>query len=177
MFFRKFLSLTLFFILSSSAQSTYLTASVNSLNYDEKLLTKSEVRAFQLGIGSSLSEGLFAELRLGTGLNSDLLEAENLEDKVKMRVDNYFGIYLKYHLFDSTEISLYGLVGYTEGGLIFRPVSSSARFSLSESDTSYGLGGNIYLSESHSLNFEYMNYMDVSNFEMDGFSFGYQIDF
>ena len=111
-------------------------------------------------VGGYFNENFSGEVRVGTGINDDSFVG------VDISLETMYGAYLRAG-FAAGNFYPYAVVGYTDVELEFSGFGSS-----SESDTSFGLGVDITITDDIKGNAEYMNYYDKDGFELSGFSIG-----
>ena len=143
------------------------------VTYDEEGIDDVEPTALVGRIGHFVNDNVAIEGRIGVGLQDDEVEVDlgifGTVD-VEVEVEHLFGIYAAIHSSSSSDISVYGIIGYTQGEL----EASAGGFDASEDDSglSYGLGLNIY-----KFNIEYMSYLDEDEFEVTAISLGFVTQF
>ena len=157
---------------SASANDTYFGASVNFLDIGSDGDDVS-INTLVGTLGKNVNENLSAEFRFGFGLSSDSVDVFGTE--VDIDLNNMYGVYLKGKLPMSDSFVPYAVIGYSRGELEASAMGISA--SESESDVSFGFGFDYKTSESFSVNFEYINYLDKDGTEVDGFGIGFAKSF
>lgn len=152
---KRMLSILFAVMISSAVQSEdYIGASFASIDI-EALGQGPTVNAIIGRYGTTLSDQMSAEFRLGIGIGSDEFGG------VDFKMNNMLGAYIKLHV--ATEgTSPYLIAGFTRGQF------SADSEKDSEDDFSIGLGVDL----SNGFNIEYMNYMDISGVEFKGISLG-----
>lgn len=147
---------------------TYLGGSVAILDYSEFGIPEdASLTALYGRLGTSFTENFSAEIRAGFGLGDDTVDVFGLP--VDVELNNFFGGYLLAG-FDTGSFYPYAIVGYTRSELEASAFGTS--ISETESDASFGFGADFYLSNTSSLNIEYMNYLDEDGVEIYGFGIG-----
>lgn len=109
--------------------------------------------------GAQFNDYFAVEGHLGTG-GSDSSRGRDVD------LDYLAGAYAKGILPLARGVRLYGLAGFTEVDL------SSGPFSDSESDFSYGVGGEFDLTPNLAVGADYMRYLDEDRFTFDAASVG-----
>lgn len=114
--------------------------------------------------GYQFNPYIAAEARLGTGLDSDKFHG------IKTEIEDFIGIYAKAGVPTTIGLYPYALVGYTKGEL----KASGRGFSNKddESDVSIGVGVDYAFDRNFSIGLEYVKYIDTSDYEVSGLSFG-----
>lgn len=109
--------------------------------------------------GAQLTKHLQAEIRGGLGSKDATVEA--LGVKVDLKLEHFYGAYIKAGVPDLESFFPYILLGYTEIEL----EGSSGGVSVSESDNdfSYGVGIDFKLSDRVSINTEFANLYDKTS--------------
>lgn len=93
---------------------------------------------------------------------------------VDLEIDNFYGAYVRGMLPTGT-FTPYGLLGWTKGKL----TASASGFSISgsDSDLSYGIGADAWLSKTTALNFEFGRLIKGDGYKVDGLSVGIAFKF
>jgi outer membrane immunogenic protein len=119
-------------------------------------------------VGKFVDENISLEGRFGIGLEKDKVNL--LGYGVDMEVDSIYGLYSLFHLNTDSDVSLYGLIGYSK---VQVKASFSGYSSTGDEDGfSYGLGAKI-----NSFTIEFMSYLDKPDAEATALSFGYVTEF
>ena len=149
--------------------TNYVGVQYAIVTYDEEGFDDVEPTALVGRLGHFLNDNVAIEGRIGFGLEDDEVEVDlgflGTVD-VEVEVEHLFGIYAAIHSSSSSDISVYGIIGFTQGEL----EASALGVDVSEDDSglSYGLGFNI-----HKFNIEYMSYLDEDEFEVTAISLGF----
>lgn len=107
------------------------------------------------------------EGRLALGVGDDTQYVSVLATDVTVELGSMLGIYAVGHIPLSETFKLYGLVGYSDGELKFKAAGFSDT-SESDSDLSFGLGAEFYMTPSASVGIEYTSYISESDYDIDG---------
>lgn len=158
------------------ASGMYFGAQYATVNIENGNGVDTSPTALVFQIGKEINKNFAIEGRFGMGMGDDSTGAfiGITPFTVTQEVDTFFGIYAKGIMPASDVVSLYGMVGFTDGtvntsitdGVI--TISDSG----SESDISFGVGVDFDVTKSMALNIEYMNYIDVDNGTLDALSVG-----
>ena len=150
------------------AGDMYYGGNLAFIDYSEPGLDAS-VTALYGRIGTNWNENFSGELRVGFGIGDDTVDI--LGEDVDIELNNFFGAYIKGGAQVNEVFYPYAIVGFTRG----EAEASVLGFSVTESETdvSFGLGADFNVSESLTLNLEYMNYFDKDSAELSGFSLGF----
>ena len=111
-----------------------------------------------LRLGVYTTPSLTLELRYGGSLKDDSVSG------VDYRIDRIAGVYAAYHFEISSEVSLYGLLGYSEIDMKASR-SNGTTDDEDETDPSFGVGLNI-----SGFNLEYIQYIDRSDYKAQAIS-------
>ncbi|MBL1259380.1 MAG: outer membrane beta-barrel protein [Thiotrichaceae bacterium] len=149
-------------------------------------------------MGSFINNYLALEARVGFGLSDDKVTISGFDAALEhaiinqygIEIENIFGFYLLGNMPVSNYLNVYGLVGVSSVGVgttfdqsKIHLASGSEVGSLNETDNltknglSYGLGTSFKFAGKASLNLEYMNYLDKSDFGLNTFSVGILFNF
>lgn len=157
-------------LLSGYTQAeNYFGGSVSFLDYSEEGISESASLTAIVGrLGTTFNENFSGEARLGLGLGDDTVSVFGYDADIEL--DNMFGAYVRGGLPVSESFYPYVILGYTRGEATISVGSYSE--SQSETDISFGLGADVNVGQSVTLNVEYMSYFDKDGAEINGFSFG-----
>ena len=164
-----------------------------------EVFASSEVDAY-LGIGYGVSEfsaegipdfnpsglvvrfgGIFnryfaIEGRFGVGLEEDTQNINGVEASVEL--DSLMGAYGVGHINFGKSSSVYGLIGVSRvEGTVKVPTIPGATASDDESDLSFGIGVDVGITKSISLNIEYVSYVNKTDFDLSAIGLGAVIRF
>jgi opacity protein-like surface antigen len=166
------------------AQNTYWGGGVGLLEYSSNDVDADfDVNSIYGRVGKFYNETFSAEFRLGLGGDDSqsnvLFYGYGTADSVKVELENFWGAYLRAGFAASDSIYPYALIGYTRGKMKARGCAGGDCISASDSenDTSLGAGVDWRLSDTTTLNFEYINYFDKDDAEVDGFNISLAKDF
>ena len=152
---KRILSILFTVMISSAVQSEdYIGASFASIDI-EALGQGPTINAIIARYGTTLSDQMTGEFRLGIGLGSDNFGG------VDFKINNMLGAYIKLHA-TAEGTNPYFIAGFTRGEL------SAGSIKDSDDDFSIGLGVDL----SNGFNIEYMKYMDKNGVELNGLSLG-----
>ncbi|KAF0279929.1 hypothetical protein BA897_04115 [Spiribacter roseus] len=150
------------------AQQGYVGFSIGSVDVDIEGYPTATPTAFISHFGGEVNEYFSYEFRVGNGIADDDIDV--LGSNVDVSLNPFYGAYGIGRLPISDRISFYGLAGYTYGETKFEGPGGVEEES--ESDLSYGVGGQIGLTDRITGFVEYVQYIDGSDFEVSGISVG-----
>jgi opacity protein-like surface antigen len=107
-------------------------------------------------IGYQINDIFAVEGRIGTGFDDDK----------GVDIDEMLGIYGKAGIPTSVGLYPYVMLGLTSGEI------SAGRYSEDDSDISYGIGVDYWVTSQFSVGLEYMDYMDVDGADITGITLG-----
>lgn len=150
----------------------YFGINLSRVEYDETGFESAEPTALSLRIGNEINSNLAFEGRLGFGLADDTVTVFGIP--VDVEIDHFAGIYAR-GILPLDKVSLYGLVGYTDGKI----TASAGGFSVSESDSdfSYGIGADFAVSKTGAINLEWAHLFSGSAYDVTALSIGYKHNF
>jgi len=147
---------------------TYGGFQYSMVNYKESGFDKANPSMLVGNLGKNFNKYLSVEGRLGFGISSDTVGYSFY--KLRMEIETLFGLYGLARVDVSQASSIYALIGASQ---IKAKVSGfGASSSSSESGLSYGVGGDIGITNNITLNIEYTNYLDKSDFTLSAFGLG-----
>lgn len=120
---------------------------------------------FKFGGWLDRSETLGGEVRIGLGSGND-----NLRPGTSVRIDRYYGAYLRGEFPASMPVRPYGLIGATR--IETTETRPSGHHGKSYSDLSLGLGADIDLTRSVFLSVEYLRAVDHGGDRVSNLTFG-----
>ena len=139
------------------------------VTYDEEGFDDVEPTALVGRLGHFVTDNVAVEGRIGFGLQDDEVEVDlgflGTVD-VEVEIEHIFGIYAAIHSSSTSDIAVYGILGYSQGEVEASALGVEA--SEDESGFSYGFGLNI-----KKFNIEYMSYLDEDDFEVTAISLGF----
>lgn len=164
--------------IAAGEKDRYLGFNYSLVEYQDDAIESDEVETTAVigRWGKFFNNNLSVEGRLGEGFQSDRLLARtdkgddfNLE--LDVEVDYLLGVYGLLHSNRQSDISYYGILGYTQIKLIGE---SDSNISVVEDEggLSYGFGVDIY-----TFNLEIIQYLDQDDFDIFGLSIGFTVDF
>ena len=154
----------------SFADRLYVGANYNHHSYDEGAYD-ADLNSVSLKLGYYFNRHFSGELRAGKGFGDDTENAYGYD--VDLELDNFYGAYLRAGYPMSKTIYPYAVVGMTRASFDAH-LSNYPSLGVEESvtDASFGLGADFRLSNTLSLNLEYMDYISDDNIDLDGLSIG-----
>lgn len=150
----------------------YAGVNFSIVEYEETGLDSVEPTALVLRLGNEFTPNLAVEGRLGFGLSEDSVNV--FGTPVDVEVDNFFGLYLR-GIAPLGAVSLYGLIGYTDGELTAS--ANGVSISADDSDTSYGVGADFALNKASAINVEWARLLSTSDYDVTALSIGYRHNF
>lgn len=123
--------------------------------------------------GHQFNDYFALEARMGTGLKSDTVTFNG--QPMKVDTNTFMGLYGKALLPLESPITPYIVVGATRGTTTLKV--NGLKDKDSDSDLSYGIGADWAVSQSFSVNIEYMNWFDKNHTEMRGVNLGAKLHF
>ena len=149
--------------------TNYIGLQYALVTYEEEGFDDVEPTALVGRLGHFVTDNVAVEGRLGFGVQDDEVEVDlgflGTVD-VEVEIEHLFGIYAAIHSSSTSDISVYGLLGFSQGELEASALGEEV--SEDESGFSYGFGLNI-----HKFNIEYMSYLDEDDFEVTAISLGF----
>lgn len=136
--------------------------------YDEPGFETANPTALAIRVGAEINPNLAIEGRFGTGLADDTISGVALE------IDNFYGAYVR-GLLPTGTITPYGLLGWTKGKLTAS--AGGVSFSDSDSDLSYAIGADAWISKTVALNAELGRILKGDGYKVDALSFGVAFKF
>lgn len=145
--------------------------------------------ALQLTLGKQFNPYFAAEVRGGVGIADDSTNVKayyysgyyryTYNVDVSMGVDSYVGLYGKAMLPLDNGVSLYGMLGVTNGKMKATAKQSGYSFSISDSATSasYGVGADFFITKELGLNVEYAHLWDDTGYDVNALSAGLKYKF
>lgn len=148
---------------SQAFPQTYLGASVTRVTYSEPGFPSLNPVAVALRAGNQFNDHFALEGRFGFGIADDTAD-------ITLEVDNFFGVYARGILPLNPQLSIYGIVGYTDGEV----TASIPGLSVSDSDDdfSYGIGIEASVAPKVIISGEYMKLFDKPDYYINTLSFG-----
>lgn len=121
-------------------------------------------------LGKNINKNFSFEGRLGFSTDTSETYPYPNWDK-SMGVDKLFGVYGVGHSKIAESISVYGLIGYTRVDVNIS-VYGLGTESVDDSDLSFGLGLDMSVGDYWTLNIEYIQYLNNSEFEINATAIG-----
>ena len=124
-------------------------------------------------IGAEVHPNVNLEGMVGMGITDGSTRVGSIT--VKSEVDQFWGFYVKPKVALTPDIELFGRLGFASSKIS----ASVPGFSLSDSGSSvsYGIGMNFKVSQSTSLNADYMSYYSKDGVKANGFTVGLGLKF
>lgn len=162
-----------------AVENFYAGANIGSIEYQEPAFVKGTASISSVigRFGAQFSEHLSAEARLGFGISEGSLDPGV---KVDVELDSLIGAYLRAGFRPNNYLYPYATVGFTQIELTATVPGYDDSATESESGITLGLGLDINLGSTFTINLEYMNYFsesesdsgESSGAEIDGLSIG-----
>jgi opacity protein-like surface antigen len=137
--------------------------------YDEDGISETYNPTLLVGrFGRFLTPNLSLEGRLGTGLEDDTYSLPAFGNRdVTLELESLFGLYGAAH-FDMTKwFSVYGVLGVSQvKGTASLPSFPGLESTEDNSGFSYGIGADIGIGSRLALNIEYIQYLDMDDFDL-----------
>lgn len=146
----------------------YIGASYVGMTYKEDGIPDAKPASAAVRLGRTLNKNISVEARIGEGVKDDSVPVFGIP--VTVKVESFFGVFLRAALPITQQFSAYGLVGYTQG-----KVSASAsgfKLSTTDSDTSYGVGADFAVSKNVVINAEAAKYFSGEGYKVTGIGLG-----
>jgi len=124
--------------------------------------------------GKYINSVFSMEGRLGLGLQDDSIKYFGTE--LTLDIDSLIGVYGIGNVNLNESSSVYGLIGFTRAEATVS-ASGFGSDSSSESGLSFGVGANLGVSDSVSLNLEYTQYLNKSDFDLSAIALGVTFGF
>lgn len=150
----------------------YAGANFSIVEYEESGLDSVEPTALVLRLGNEFTPNLALEARLGIGLSDDSVNV--FGTTVDVEVDQFVGVYGR-AIAPLGAVSLYGLIGYTDGELTAS--ANGVSISADDSDLSYGVGADFVLNKTSAVNVEWARLLSTSDYDVTALSVGYRYNF
>lgn len=146
----------------------YVGVNVSRAQYDETGFPTANPTAVSVKLGGQLSPNFAFETRVGKGISEGNVTYSGTP--ISIKIDSFFGVYLKGILPVNPSFAPYALVGYTRGSL----TAKAGRYfvSSSDSDVSYGIGADFPFTKSVSLNLEWARLLTGVNYKIEALSLG-----
>ena len=163
-------SLFLIFLISNNALSDWQVGGLFAYTIVDLNLPSDEEfspTALLLQGGVDLHKYLALDVRVGTGITDG--KRVNLGVERTVGINTVYGGYLKFQT-GNVNMNPYILLGYTQAELELS--NGSTTTDVDDSGVSYGLGIEGALSDSESINLEYVQYYDEDNITIGGIGIG-----
>ncbi|OEY65354.1 porin family protein [Marinobacter sp. X15-166B] len=162
---------------ADQTDTTYAGVQIAHLTWDEPDVEDLNPTALVGRLGHYVHNNFSVEGRLATGLSDDSTSVEGV--KVSLEIDYLLGVYGVGHLPINDQVSVYGLAGFTKAKASAEASFGGATFSTSDDGTSfsYGVGGQVSLSQNAALTVEYASYYDRKDVQVSGVSAGLNFRF
>ena len=155
------------------AGQSYLGIDYGVVSYEEAGVEEANPDVLGARFGVYFTDNLALETRVAIGTTADTVYAGGVP--VDVEIDSLAGVYGVGHLPLSRYSSIYGLVGYSHGQV----TASVPGYSVtdSESGLSFGFGADIGLNRATSLNVDYTQYLDGTDYDVSALSVGMTFKF
>ncbi|GHA85489.1 porin family protein [Modicisalibacter luteus] len=159
------------------AGSSYAGGQYAWATYDESGTSIDvEPAAIVARFGHFVVDNFALEGRVGTGIADDTVSVSGID--VEGEIDHLIGAYgVGYLPLGDSPVSLYGLVGFTQGEATLSAPGYGVEASESDSGFSYGVGIEGHFTRQISANLEYVSYLDKSDYEVTAVSLGMNYHF
>lgn len=149
------------------AKEIYYGASLASIELtdDEGPIDKISFTTLYGRLGTKWNENIAGEFRLGLASSKEKYSDQILE------IEGFGGVYMKFGTPVSDTFYPYAIIGRTRGKLGMSNNNSKSRHTAS--DTSFGVGLDVEISDSIAINLEYIEYIDKPVRDFAGFSLGF----
>jgi len=156
---------------ASTEGKSYIGVQYGIGNYSEKNISKDFKPTALIGrFGYFFQPDFSIEVRIANGLKGDtqfLSEFGISGLKAKFELNSILGVYGTGHVSLSDKASLYGALGVSRvEAKASVPDFPAADSTDEKTSISYGVGANFNISKSAGLNFEYMRYIDKTDFDL-----------
>lgn len=141
---------------AGAQEGAYIGGGLTEANIDFDGGGEAEPTALFARVGYQINDIFAVEGRIGTGFDDD----ENVE------VEEMLGVYAKAGIPTSIGLYPYAMIGVTSGEI------SVGRFSDDDSDLSYGIGVDYWVTPQFSVGLEYMDYLEVDGADITGLTLG-----
>lgn len=151
---------------------SYAALQLSQVEYSESGAPDLEPTALTARLGANLSPNFGLELRVGTGLSDDSITVG--PEKLTLELDNAISAYARVMAPMGERFTAYAMVGLTRSKITakFRDATGSFSMSDSETDLSYGVGGELLLNVNTFVSVEYARLLDGDDYELDALSIG-----
>lgn len=147
---------------------TYVGGGFARATYDEDGVEEANPTALVGRLGYGIIDNVAIEGRLGFGFMDDDINVLGVD--VDVNIEQLAGIYAVGYIPLAEQFSLYGLAGITYGEGSIDVVGLN--FDGDDTDFSYGVGGQIKLTDNVSGYFEWVQYLDESAYEISAITLG-----
>lgn len=162
-----------FFCTNVAMAQTYFGANYVMASYKETGFPTFKPTVLALRIGNQVNRNFAYEGRAGFGIGDDSKTV--LGVPVSVDIDHFFGIYGRGILPVSDMFSVYALLGFTSGKATFSVPGLS--ISDSDSDISFGVGADWMVSKDASLNVEWAQLFEGTDYKVQSLAIGVTLKF
>lgn len=159
---------------------TYLGGGFGLVTYDADGLPEFNPTAGIGRLGYGLIDNVAIEGRLGFGISDDT-NSDGFGNEASVEVDELAGVYAVGYLPVAERFSLYGLAGLTSGEATATATNANGQLIGTEteddSDFSYGVGAEAYVSDSIAGYGEWVSYFDGDDYDITAFTLGIKYSF
>ena len=155
-------------LLASSTGDTYGGIQYALSTYNEDGFDEVKPTALVGRFGKYINNNFAIEGRLGFGLQDDSINFLGID--VTLDIDTLIGVYGLGYVNINDSSSVYGLIGFTRAEATASALGISV--SSDESGLSFGVGSDLGIGNNVSLNIEYIQYLNKSNFDFRSLGLG-----
>ena len=154
--------------LAAQASNTYGGIQYAMGSYNQDNFGEVNPTALIARFGSYVNNNVSIEGRLGIGLQDDSVNF--LGTNISIELDALLGVYGAAHASINQNSDVYALIGFSRA----EATVSALGYSASSDDTglSFGVGANLGVGNNVSLNIEYVQYLNKSDFDFSALAFG-----
>ena len=154
--------------LTSNAENTYGGIQYAMGTYNEDGFEEVKPTALIGRFGNYVNNSVSIEGRLGVGLQDDSIDYFGID--ISLELDTLIGVYGLAHANINQNSDVHALIGFSRA----EATVSALGYSASSDDTglSFGVGANLGTGNNVSLNIEYVQYLNKSNFDFSALAFG-----
>ena len=161
-------------VLASDSGDMYTGLQYASGSYNEDGFDEVNPSMLVGKFGKYINDSFAMEGRLAFGVQDDSINYLGVD--ITLDIDSMIGVYGVGNMDLNDTSSVYGLVGFTRAEATVS-ADGFGSDSSSESGLSFGVGANVGLSDDLSLNVEYMQYLNKSDFDLSALSLGVTFGF
>lgn len=172
--------------IAASAGDTYIGVGFSQLTYSEDGISDLNPTMLGLKAGYYLNSNFSVEGRLGFGIGDDSVRLTNFPTPFgnftgdyTVEIDNIMGVYAVGHVPVTDMLDFYGFFGFNRADFTFSVsgtlggIPGSGSVSDDDNDTAYGIGADIKLNKTSSINIEYGNFYNDGPISVDAITIGF----